>query len=209
MEQQLLELMTFLQSLPIWLVCLFLAGMALLQYVFPPAPSDTLLVVLGILTVLDVFVGAEVFFAYTLASVLGSIGLYELALFLGEKILRLKWIQRLIDVEKLPNSRKKIEKYGGISYFLLRFVPGMQCVTLISFGLVRLKRASAYWNMILVGFLSSAVYFFLGYFLGENMPRLVSLLDTMGVFGKILLALLIVLIVIFAIYWKIFRKKEK
>lgn len=209
MEETLNSLTEYLSSMPILAVCAVLFGLALLQYVFPPVPSDTLLVAMGVMAYTRAFGGIEIFSAYTLGSILGAVGLYELCYLLGDKVRKIGFIKKLINDADLEKARVKLAKYGGISYFFLRFVPSMQCVTIISFGLTKIKRGAAYFCLITVGILSCAAYFFIGYFLGGNLKELSAILEDIGIAGWIILSVIIAAAVSALIVINIKKNKKK
>ena len=183
--------------------------MAVLQYFFPPVPSDTLLVAIGVIASSDFLLGLQMFIAYALGAMVGSCALYELCLFLGDKVKNLKFIQGMIEGKNLENAQAKLAKYGGISFFLLRFIPTMQVVTVISFGLAEVSRKRVYTILVAVGFLGSLVYSAIGFLLGDNLSLIDKLMSEMGTFGWILLILLAAAIIIAYIIHKINNGKTK
>ena len=148
------------------------------------------------------------FIAYALGAMVGSCALYELCLFLGEKAKNLKFIQGMIEGKNLENAQKKLAKYGGISFFVLRFIPTMQVVTVISFGLAKVSRKRVYTILVSVGFLGSLVYSAIGFLLGDNISIIDKLMEDLGMAGWILLAVLAIIIVIIYIVYKIKNRTQ-
>jgi len=183
--------------------------MAVLQYFFPPVPSDTLLVAIGVISSSDIFLGLQMFIAYALGAMVGSCALYELCLFLGEKAKKLKFVQSMIEGKNLDNAQEKLAKYGGISFFILRFVPTMQVITIVAFGISKVHRKRVYTILIAVGFLGSFVYALIGYLLGDNLPLIDKLMSEMGAFGWILLGIIAIVIASIYIMYKLKNKKNK
>lgn len=191
------------------IVCAVMFFMAVLQYFFPPVPSDTLLVAIGVISSSDIFLGLQMFIAYALGAMVGSCALYELCLFLGEKAKKLKFVQSMIEGKNLDNAQEKLAKYGGISFFILRFVPTMQVITIVAFGISKVHRKRVYTILIAVGFLGSFVYSLIGYLLGDNLPLIDKLMSEMGAFGWILLGIIAVIIASIYIIYKLKNKKNK
>ena len=191
------------------IVCAVMFFMAVLQYFFPPVPSDTLLVAIGVISSSDIFLGLQMFIAYALGAMVGSCALYELCLFLGEKAKKLKFVQSMIEGKNLDNAQEKLAKYGGISFFILRFVPTMQVITIVAFGISKVHRKRVYTILIAVGFLGSFVYSLIGYLLGDNLPLIDKLMSEMGTFGWILLGIIAVVIASIYIIYKLKNKKNK
>lgn len=209
MEQTLNKITELIDIIHPIIVCAIMFFMAVLQYFFPPVPSDTLLVAIGVIASSDFLLGLQMFIAYALGAMVGSCALYELCLFLGDKVKNLKFIQGMIEGKNLENAQAKLAKYGGISFFILRFIPTMQVVTVISFGLAEVSRKRVYTILVAVGFLGSLVYSAIGFLLGDNLSLIDKLMSEMGTFGWILLILLAAAIIIAYIIHKINNGKTK
>ena len=207
MEQTLNKITELIDIIHPIIVCAIMFLMAVLQYFFPPVPSDTLLVAIGVIASSDFLLGLQMFIAYALGAMVGSCALYELCLFLGDKVKNLKFIQGMIEGKNLENAQAKLAKYGGLSFFILRFIPTMQVVTVISFGLAEVSRKRVYTILVAVGFLGSFVYSAIGFLLGDNLSLIDKLMEEMGMAGWILLGVLVVVIAIFYIVYKIKNKK--
>lgn len=190
MEETLIRVTELIDRIPPLVVCAVMFFMAVLQYFFPPVPSDTLLVAIGVVSSTNTVMGVEMFVAYALGAMVGSCALYELCLFLGDKVLGLKLIQGMIEGKNLDNAKEKLSKYGGISFFVLRFVPTMQVVTVIAFGISKVSRKRVYTILIAVGFLGSLAYTVMGFLLGDNISRIDRLMGELGVAGWIVLGVL-------------------
>ena len=191
------------------IVCAVMFFMAVLQYFFPPVPSDTLLVAIGVISSSSLFLGLNMFFSYALGAIVGSCALYEVCLFLGEKAKNLKFIKAMIEGENLDSANEKLTKYGGISFFILRFIPTMQVVTIIAFGLTKLNRKTVYAILISVGFLGSFCYSLIGFLLGDNLPLIEKLMNELGVLGWIILSVLVLIAIAVYVIYKIKNRKIK
>ncbi len=188
MEQALSDIIAFFSGFPEWSLCLLLIALALLQYVFPPVPSDTLLVALGILVSQGVFHHIYGFVSYAAGAVAGALGLFYLSYFLGDKVRNIKFVKVHISEKSFEKAHKVIGKYGGASYFILRFVPSMQCITIIVMGLSKTEKKKSVIYISAVTVFACLVYYLLGYLLGSNIPKLLSVLDALGTAGWIILA---------------------
>ena len=209
MEETLSRITELIDNIHPIIVCAVMFVMAVLQYFFPPVPSDTLLVAIGVISSSDIFLGLQMFIAYALGAMVGSCALYELCLFLGEKAKKLKFVQSMIEGKNLDNAQEKLAKYGGISFFILRFVPTMQVITIVAFGISKVHRKRVYTILIAVGFLGSFVYSLIGYLLGDNLPLIDKLMSEMGAFGWILLGIIVIVIASIYIIYKLKNKKNK
>lgn len=207
MEQTLTDILAWFSGFPEWALCLILFGLAIVQYIFPPVPSDTLLVALGVLVSQGVFHKFFGIASYAAGAVLGALALFYVTYLLGDRVRKIKIINQLIDEKTYEKSKSVIERFGGASYFILRFIPSMQCITIIVMGLTKMKKSRAYFYIPCVTVFACAVYYLLGLLLGSNIPFLVRILDALGTVGKILLVLLIIAVVIGVIIYK--RKNSK
>lgn len=208
MEETLTKITELIDTIHPLIVCAVMFLMAVLQYFFPPVPSDTLLVAIGVITSSNLFLGIQMFFAYAIGAIIGSCALYELCLFLGDKVKKLKFVQGMIEGKNLDTAQEKLAKYGGISFFVLRFVPTMQVVTIIAFGLAKVRRERVYTILIAVGFLGSLVYAAIGFLLGDNLEKIDVLMNDMGILGWILLALIAAALLVAYIIYKIKSKRN-
>ena len=207
MEETLTKITELIDTIHPIIVCAVMFFMAVLQYFFPPVPSDTLLVAIGIIASSDIFLGLQMFTAYALGAMVGSCALYELCLFLGEKAKKLKFVQSMIEGKNLDTAQEKLAKYGGLSFFILRFVPTMQVITIVAFGISKVRRKRVYTILIAVGLLGSFVYSLIGFLLGDNLPLIDRLMGEIGTVGWILLAIIATVIISFYVVCKVKNKK--
>lgn len=208
MEETLNRITELIDTIHPLIVCAVMFFMAVLQYFFPPVPSDTLLVAIGIVASSNIFLGLQMFIAYALGAIVGSCALYELCLFLGDKVKKLKFVQGMIEGKNLDTAQEKLAKYGGISFFILRFIPTMQVVTIIAFGLAKVRRERVHIILIAVGFLGSLSFAAIGFLLGDNLPLIDKLIEEMGTFGWILLGAIIFILLIAYAYCKLKNRKK-
>ena len=203
MEQALNDALSFFSGFPEWALCLVLFALAILQYIFPPVPSDTLLVALGILVSQSVFHPVFGFLSYVVGAAAGAAGLFFLTYFLGDKVRKIKFVNAHINENTHDRAKKIIEKYGGASYFILRFVPSMQCITIIVMGLIKTEKKKSLFWIISVTVFACLVYYLLGILLGSNIPKLIDILETLGAAGWMILAAIVAAAVTGFIIYKI------
>ena len=149
-------------------IVLFLAAM--IEYVFPPFPGDTVVVAGTALVTAFAWPLAPVFTAVTVGAIAGG----GLDFALGA------WLVRSGAVARMPPKRRKIvdllvarfERYGVIYLAVNRFIPGVRAFFFIAAGLAGLRAgpvlfwalvSATAWNGLLVG---------LGIFLGGNVQQM-------------------------------------
>jgi membrane protein DedA with SNARE-associated domain len=131
---------------------LVLAGSALIEYVFPPFPGDTITLFGAVLITAHDWNFAAVYASVLLGSVGGSL----LAFYFGGAIQRRRAradgaIDRLIE---------RFERHGPIYLVVNRFLPGFRAVFFVAAGLANMPvRAvvvyglvsAALWNLLIIG----------------------------------------------------------
>lgn len=207
MEQSLQQILDFLGQQNIFVVCAVIFVAAILQYVFPPVPSDVLLVALGILAGTGTYNGWVTCLTYAVGAMAGSFGLYSVCYRYGEKVLKIRLIRNMITEQGLEKSRQKAEKYGGPSLLLMRFVPSLQVVALICFGLIKYPKKKMLFYVPLVSLVSSAVFCLIGYVLADNIPKMLQILSAVGEAGWIALGVIAAAVAVYVIY-RFIRKKQ-
>lgn len=105
----------------------FLSG--ILQLVFPPYPSDVIIVFEGYLTTLGgQFHFAPVLINSILGSLVGSILVYWFGYKKGNEVLRYKIVLKYIDEKHIKRSEKVFHKYGKYGLILSKFIPGTSTI---------------------------------------------------------------------------------
>lgn len=155
-------------------------GLAILaENLFPPIPSEVVLPLAGFTVAQGSLNFVAVFVWSLIGSVAGAYLLYGLGAWLGAKRLRAiaewMWLVKGSDVDK---ALEWFDRYGKISVFFGRLIPGVRSLISIPAGLDRMNLltfglwttlGSAVWNAILIT---------LGYFLGDNWHVVEGYVDT-------------------------------
>lgn len=194
----------FISSLsPFWIyVALF--GFSFIENIFPPTPSDLIIVIGGSLIVTHSIHFIPTLFLTTAGSVIGFMGLFYFGSQLDKKVVRAGKV-KFISVEALDKLEHWFLKYG---YFIIlgnRFLPGIR--SLISFfaGLSELDLKRTAILALISSFTWNAGIIYLGIIFGKNVHQVDKLLSTYSN-GVIVI---ILLILIFYILKYIFQMKEK
>lgn len=174
-----MDLSTLLETIRSWppaLTYAALFGGALAEYVFPPLPGDTVVVVGAVLVGAFGWSVPAVFVVVTAGAVLGA------ALDFGVG----RWLERTGRVERLAPWKRdaiyglvaRFERHGAVYLAVNRFLPGVRAFFFLAAGLAGLgwgpvllwSTVSAMaWNAVLVG---------LGYGLGTHLDTLERALST-------------------------------
>lgn len=153
---------------------------ALIEYVFPPFPGDTIVVLGGVYAARGQKPWWLVFAVITLGSVIGAALDYWLGVKIGERLERFP-DRRLpfgLKHQKIHEAQERMRRVGSLLILINRFLPAVRGVLFVAAGAARipfgrvmlLGAASAMaWNVLLIG---------LGLLVGGNAERLESLLRT-------------------------------
>ncbi|AIF68160.1 DedA family protein [Terribacillus saccharophilus] len=196
----------FMEQFGYFAIVLLMAG----ENVFPPIPSEIILLFGGFLTTTSGSVTVVgVIIAATIGAVIGAIILYGIGLLLDverlEKIVD-RWGHILrIKKEDIHKADAWFDKYGVWTIFLCRFVPVIRSLISIPAGMSNMNfplflifttLGTLIWNTVLV---------LLGFWLGESWTSVETYL---GYYQDVVIVVLAIIIVLFVI-WFIRRNKKK
>lgn len=196
----------FMEQFGYFAIVLLMAG----ENVFPPIPSEIILLFGGFLTTTSGSVTVVgVIIAATIGAVIGAIILYGIGLLLDverlEKIID-RWGHILrIKKEDIHKADAWFDKYGVWTIFLCRFVPVIRSLISIPAGMSNMNfplflifttLGTLIWNTVLV---------LLGFWLGESWTSVETYL---GYYQDVVIVVLAIIIVLFVI-WFIRRNKKK
>ncbi|SDL59516.1 membrane protein DedA, SNARE-associated domain [Corynebacterium mycetoides] len=176
-------------------------GLAILaENLFPPIPSEVVLPLAGFTVAQGSLNFVSVFIWSVVGSVTGAYLLYGLGAWLGAQRLRAiaewMWLVKGSDVDK---ALAWFDKYGKVSVFFGRLIPGVRSLISIPAGLDRMNLVafglwttlgSTIWNAILI---------WLGYVLGDNWHIVENYVNAYSNVVYVILALLIVGVLAFFI----------
>ncbi|MFP7170436.1 DedA family protein [Terribacillus sp. 7520-G] len=196
----------FMEQFGYFAIVLLMAG----ENVFPPIPSEIILLFGGFLTTTsDSVTAVGVIIAATIGAVIGAIILYGIGLLLDverlEKIVD-RWGHILrIKKEDIHKADAWFDKYGVWTIFLCRFVPVIRSLISIPAGMSNMNfplflifttLGTLIWNTVLV---------LLGMWLGESWTTVETYL---GYYQDVVIVILAIIFVLFVI-WFIRRNKKK
>ncbi|WP_115685066.1 DedA family protein [Corynebacterium senegalense] len=181
----------------------------LLENLFPPIPSEVVLPLAGFTVSQGSLNFVAVFVWSVVGSVVGAYMLYGIGAWLGAERLRRiahwMWLVRASDVDA---SLDFFRKYGRVSVFFGRLIPGIRSLISIPAGLDRMNLVtfglwttlgSAIWNFLLVT---------LGFYLGENWHLVEDYVNTYSNVVYVILILLIVGFLAFFIRREVQERRE-
>jgi membrane protein DedA with SNARE-associated domain len=196
------DIVYFIGTLDPTYVYLTLFFFSFIENIFPPSPSDIVIVV-GSTLIANTPAGfIPILLITSIGSATGFIVMYFIGEFLGEKLLR-KGKLKFIKQESLAKADIWFNKYGYKLILINRFIPGTRAVISFFSGVHKLKPLPTFFYAAVSSFVWNALLIWLGIFLGKNVSMIDQYLDT---YSNIILIITSVIVVYFLYkFWK--RKK--
>jgi len=197
-----------LRELPDFLIYFFLGLSAFVENLVPPIPGDTItafgafLVGVGKLSFLGVYIST------TIGSLLGFLTLFWLGGFLGRHF----FIERDFKFLRAKDIIKAEEWFGRYGYFLIlfnRFMPGIRSAVALAAGISRFRTVPVLFLSLLSCAAWNLIWIFMGHTLGTHWETVEKKMGDFLVRYNVAMIILIVLVVLFFIFRKRFRRKPQ
>jgi membrane protein DedA with SNARE-associated domain len=188
---------------PFWIyITLFI--FAYIENVFPPSPSDLVVVIGGSLISTGVISFIPTLIITSVGSVLGFMTLYLIGSQVDKKLIRAGKV-KYISLSALEKAETWFIKYGFFIILINRYLPGTRSVISFFAGLSELNVKKT----VILAFVSAvtwnAIIIYLGFIFGNNVGYVDNLLDT---YSTIVISITAV-VVVFLIIRYFFLKKKK
>lgn len=182
-----------------------------IENIFPPIPSEVILVFGGFMTTYTSLNIPIMILASTLGSLLGAIVLYYIGKIFNKerlkrivngkigKVLRLK----ASDIEK---ADKWFDTKGNKTVFFCRFIPIVRSLISIPAGMSEMPMQKFLLYTISGSLIWNTVLIIVGSIVGDKWETIVGYLDN---FSNIILIILVIIFVVVIIYWFVIRKKKQ
>jgi membrane protein DedA with SNARE-associated domain len=196
LEQLLNTAVSFADNSVALFVFLFFAGFA--NFFFPLVPIELVTVFCGYLVSQGHCSLVSVIAAPTLGMFAGSVLCYRISRYFGAPILGKPFFARFITEDGLRRTRKWIEKYGAISLFFSKFVPGVYLCAVVSSGILALKETRIYTAFLLANLALFMLLAFIGKIGGERWREVYAAVGKTGalvIVGTLLVCMFISLAV--------------
>lgn len=196
------QIFTFIQTVDPLVVLLAVFAVAFVENLFPPSPSDLLVVAAGSVVGLGRLGFAETVLAAAAGSTVGFVTMYKIGDWFGDRILEQGKI-KFIPLETVRKVERWFQRYGYWVVVANRFLAGTRAVVSFFAGMSELNLprttllsfvSALAWNSVLVG---------AGYLLGKNWEKIGFYLST---YSQIVTAAIIVLVIVLIV--KYFSKKN-
>lgn len=182
-----------------------------IENIFPPIPSEVILVFGGFMTTYTTLNIPIMILAATLGSLVGAIVLYYIGKIFNKerlkriisgkigKVLRLK----ASDIEK---ADKWFDTKGNKTVFFCRFIPIVRSLISIPAGMSEMPMQKFLIYTILGSLIWNTVLIVVGSIVGDKWETIVGYLDN---FSNVILIILIIIFVVAMYYWFVIRKKKQ
>ena len=182
-----------------------------IENIFPPIPSEVILVFGGFMTTYTSLNIPIMILAATLGSLLGAIVLYYIGKIFNKerlkrivngkigKVLRLK----ASDIEK---ADKWFDTKGNKTVFFCRFIPIVRSLISIPAGMSEMPMQKFLLYTITGSLIWNTVLIIVGSIVGDKWETIVGYLDN---FSNIILIILAIIFVVALYYWFVIRKKKQ
>ncbi len=189
---------------PIWIyITLFL--FAFIENVFPPSPSDLVVVVGGTL----IATGAIHFIPTLILTSIGTVIGFMVLFYIGSTVDK-KFIHtgkfKFIPIDAIDKVEIWFKKYGYGIILANRFMPGTRAVISFFAGLSHLDVKRTIILSTISAFAWNALILYLGYIFGDNVELVDQYLTT---YTNIVIGITIVVVLFFIIRFYLRKKKSK
>jgi membrane protein DedA with SNARE-associated domain len=142
-----------------------------------PISEEVALILLGFIVFKGYLILSLTLLITLLGILSGDLILFFFGRFLFGKIIRMKFGQKLVKKEKIIKGERFFEQHGPKAVLTFRFIIGIRAAMFISAGLMKMK----IWKFLLYDFLAAIffipIFFFVGYFLGNQFQKGVSVAE--------------------------------
>ena len=201
MVEQIIE---FLKTINPILIYIAVFGIAFIENIFPPFPSDVIVAFSGALAaVTNISLPLVIVFA-VIGSTTGFVTMYFIGKYAGDKILEVGKI-KFISPEAVFTVERWFQKYGYWLIVANRFLAGTRAIISFFAGMseMNLKKtiilsaiSSLIWNLILI---------FFGFYVGHNLHKISYYITT---YNKVVFAVILIVVILYIIRFFIKRKSN-
>jgi membrane protein DedA with SNARE-associated domain len=178
-------------------------GFAFAENIFPPSPSDFMIIAAGSLVGAAKLDFMATLLSATAGSAIGFMVMYKIGDWFGDHILEQGKL-KFIPIEAVHKVEKWFSRWGYAIIVINRFLTGTRAVVSFFAGMSELNLltttilcavSALVWNAILIG---------IGYYLGQNWDRIGILLNT---YSQLVTAIGIIVVVFLVVRYVLGRRK--
>ncbi|MGB9771351.1 MAG: DedA family protein [Candidatus Kapaibacteriota bacterium] len=204
MEERIIEFLSSPFISPWWI----LAIAFFFQYIenlFPPSPSDVVLLFLGSLVSFDKVNFIPLLIVSTIGSATGFFTMFMIGKVFGEKILD-KGKFRFITPESIAKAMSWFNRWGYGIVVANRFLSGTRAVISFFAGAAELSALKSTFFASISALVWNFLILYAGMTLGNNWHKAIISLE---LYWKIVLIIIIVACLLYYLYWRLHRSKAR
>jgi membrane protein DedA with SNARE-associated domain len=152
-------------------VYLFLMCNACVESLFPPYPSDAVVLIFAYLAGRGSFNPFAVYVGTVIGSITGIMILYWLGKKKGERLVQIittSWMKRIFPLKMIERAQSAFSRRGTVVVFLNRFLPGMRAPICFAAGMVDVKSVVFFWLSLLSVMLWNLFLVSAGFYVGSS-----------------------------------------
>lgn len=188
------EAFQFLSSIDPLYVYALVMGFALVENLFPPSPSDVMIVAAGTLVGMGHVSFIPALLSATAGSTLGFMIMYKIGDWFGDHILEQGKI-KFIPIDQIHRVERWFQKYGYAIIVINRFLTGTRAVVSFFAGMSELRLLPTTGLCFVSALLWNTILIFSGYYLGQNWDRISFFIST---YSQIVTTIVILLVLVWA-----------
>ena len=189
---------------PLWIYAV-LFFFSFIENVFPPSPSDLVVLVGGTLISTGVIHFIPTLILTTLGSIIGFMVLFYIGSAVDKKVIHSGKL-KFIPIDAVDKVEAWFNKYGYWVILVNRFLPGTRSVISFFSGLSHLKVEKTVVLATISAFAWNAIILYLGIVFGDNVKVVDDYLST---YSNIVIAVTVVIVLFFIIRNFVRKKKAK
>ncbi len=198
------NIIQYLSGLPWYWILISALFITLLENIFPPSPSDSVLIFLGTLVGLDAVGFIPLLISSTIGSTIGFIIMFLLGRYVGDKIIKSKKIF-FITAENIRKPNSWLKKYGYYIIVFNRFMSGTRGVISFLAGIAEMNFAHTNFLAAISALVWNFILIYLGCTFGKNWREFNNYVLS---YSKIILPIIIIIVIILIIRFFIKRKNN-
>lgn len=199
------QIISYIGTLDPALIYVVLFFFAFIENIFPPSPSDFVVIVGATLIAKSTLGFIPILLLTSVGSAIGFIVMYLVGEFLSEKLLRSGKF-KFIKQESLDKADRFFHKYGYNIILINRFLPGTRAVVSFFSGVHKLKPTRTFIYAGVSSFVWNAILIFLGVQLGNNLELVDKYLSE---YSQIIFAITALIIIFVLVRFWMKKKKSK
>lgn len=199
------EIFQFLSTIDPLYVYGLAFGLALVENLFPPSPSDVMIVAAGTLVGMGHVDFVPTLLSATAGSTLGFLLMYKIGDWFGDNILEQGKI-KFLPVESVHRVEQWFQRYGYAIIVINRFLTGTRAVVAFFAGMSELKLVPTTILCFVSALLWNAILILAGTYLGQNWEQISLYLST---YSQVVTAIVIVAVLVWAIRFFYVRKNGR